>query len=152
MPSAIRALAHRDFRLYFAGQAISILGSWIQQVALSWLVYRLTGSAALLGITAFCALVPQLLVGPLAGAWIDKHDKRRWLIGVQALLALQAFLLALLTWQGWIGSQGKEGSLQSRHITGGANPTIVAVLDNIGLAIFARDNRCQAGSFIVQQL
>jgi MFS family permease len=105
MPSAIRALAHRDFRLYFAGQAISILGSWIQQVALSWLVYRLTGSAALLGITAFCALVPQLLVGPLAGAWIDKHDKRRWLIGVQALLALQAFLLALLTWQGWIGSQ-----------------------------------------------
>ena len=74
----MRALAHRNFRLYFAGQAISILGSWIQQVALSWLVYRLTGSAALLGITAFCGLIPQLLVGPLAGAWIDEGLRRAW--------------------------------------------------------------------------
>ncbi|HLO65033.1 MAG TPA: MFS transporter, partial [Azonexus sp.] len=56
LPAGMRALAHRNFRLYFAGQAVSILGSWIQQVALSWLVYRLTGSAALLGITAFCGL------------------------------------------------------------------------------------------------
>jgi MFS family permease len=100
----MRALAHRNFRLYFAGQAISILGSWIQQVALSWLVYRLTGSAALLGVTAFCALIPQLVVGPLAGAWIDKQDKRKWLVRVQALLALQAFVLAALTWSGWIGT------------------------------------------------
>ena len=51
-----RALAHRNFRLYFAGQAVSILGTWIQQVALSWLVYRITGSAALLGVTAFAGL------------------------------------------------------------------------------------------------
>jgi hypothetical protein len=62
---------------------VSILGSWIQQVAMAWLVYRITGSAALLGVTAFAALIPQLLVGPLAGAWIDKHDKRRWLLRVQ---------------------------------------------------------------------
>jgi len=103
-PAAIRALAHRNFRFYFLGQAISILGSWIQQVALSWLVYRLTGSAALLGVTAFCALIPQLLVGPLAGAWIDKQDKKKWLIGVQSLLALQAFVLAALTWSGLIGT------------------------------------------------
>jgi MFS family permease len=98
----MRALAHRNFRLYFAGQAVSILGSWIQQVALSWLVFRLTGSAALLGVTAFCGLIPQLLVGPLAGAWIDKHDKKKWLIGVQLLMAAQAFLLAGLTWTAWI--------------------------------------------------
>lgn len=98
MPAGIRALAHPNFRRYFAGQAISILGSWIQQVALSWLVYRLTGSAALLGVTAFCGLIPQLLVGPLAGAWIDKHDKRRWLLVVQGLMAVQAFVLAWLTW------------------------------------------------------
>ena len=64
---------------------------------MSWLVYRLTGSAALLGVTAFCALVPQLFVGPLAGAWIDKQDKKKWLIGVQGLLALQGLVLAVLT-------------------------------------------------------
>ncbi|PKO88552.1 MAG: MFS transporter [Betaproteobacteria bacterium HGW-Betaproteobacteria-12] len=102
LPAGLRALAHRNFRLYFAGQAVSILGSWIQQVALAWLVYRLTGSAALLGITAFCGLIPQLVVGPLAGAWIDKHDKKKGLIGVQSLMAVQAFVLAWLTWAGWI--------------------------------------------------
>lgn len=104
LPAGMRALAHRNFRLYFTGQAISILGSWIQQVALAWLVYRLTGSAALLGITAFCGLIPQLVVGPLAGAWIDKHDKRKWLIGVQSLMAVQAFVLAGLCWMDWIGT------------------------------------------------
>lgn len=81
-----------------------MLGSWIQQVALSWLIYRVTGSAALLGVTAFCSLFPQLLVGPLAGAWIDKQDKRRWLIIVQSLLAVQAFILAAGTWSDSIGS------------------------------------------------
>jgi MFS family permease len=97
-PNSMRALRHRNFRLYFAGQAISILGSWIQQVALAWLVYRLTGSVALLGVTTFCALIPQLLVGPVAGAWIDKLDKKKALLVVQSLLALQAFVLAGLTW------------------------------------------------------
>lgn len=99
----MRALAHPAFRYYFAGQAVSILGSWIQQVALAWLVYRLTGSATLLGVTAFAALVPQLFVGPLAGAWIDRHDKRRTLVGIQFLLALQAAVLALLAWTESIG-------------------------------------------------
>jgi MFS family permease len=100
----MRALAHRNFRLYFAGQAISILGSWIQQVALAWLVYRLTGSAALLGVTAFCGLIPQLVVGPFAGAWIDKHDKKKWLIAVQTAMAVQAFVLAVLTWGEWVST------------------------------------------------
>jgi MFS family permease len=103
LPGPLRALEHRNFRLYFFGQAVSILGSWIQQVAMAWLVYRLTGSAALLGVTAFAALIPQLLVGPLAGAWIDKHDKRKWLMRVQGLLAAQALVLAGLTWMGWVG-------------------------------------------------
>jgi len=99
----LRALAHPNFRLYFFGQAVSILGSWIQQVAMAWLVYRITGSTALLGVTSFAALAPQLFVGPLAGAWIDKHDKRRWLIAVQTLLSVQALVLAGLTWAGWVG-------------------------------------------------
>lgn len=96
-PPAIRALRHRNFRLYFIGHAISTLGSWVQQVALAWLIYRLTGSAALLGLTTFVALAPQLLLGPLAGAWIDRHDKRRLLILTQGLLGLQAAVLSVLT-------------------------------------------------------
>lgn len=104
LPAGMRSLAHRSFRLYFFGQAVSILGSWIQQVALAWLVYRLSGSAALLGITAFCGLIPQLVVGPLAGAWIDKHDKKKWLIGVQSAMAAQAFVLAWLCWSDWIST------------------------------------------------
>ena len=103
-PAPVRALGHAHFRRYFAGQAVSILGSWIQQVAMAWLVYRLTGSAALLGVTAFAALIPQLLIGPLAGAWVDKHDKRRALLWVQALLTTQALLLAWLTWMDWVSA------------------------------------------------
>ncbi|MCX7166806.1 MAG: MFS transporter [Rhodocyclales bacterium] len=103
LPASMRALEHRPFRLYFFGQGVSILGSWIQQVALAWLVYRLTGSAALLGLVAFAALAPMLVVGPLAGAWIDRHDRRRLLMQVQVLLFIQAGVLAALTWFGLIG-------------------------------------------------
>lgn len=99
----MRALGHRPFRMYFFGQGVSILGSWIQQVALAWLVYRLTGSAALLGLAAFAALAPILVVGPLAGAWIDRHDRRRLLMQVQVLLFIQASALAALTWFELIG-------------------------------------------------
>jgi len=102
-PSSLRALRHRNFRLYFIGHAISTLGTWIQQVALSWLIYRLTDSVALLGLTTFAALIPQLLVGPFAGAWIDRHDKRRLLIIVESALALQALTLAGLTASEQIG-------------------------------------------------
>jgi len=104
LPNSIRALGHRNFQFYFLGQMVSVIGSWIQQVAMSWLVYRLTGSAALLGITAFCALIPQLLIGPLAGAWIDKQDKKKWLICVEGLLASQGFVLSFLTWTNLINT------------------------------------------------
>ncbi|MDK9704367.1 MAG: MFS transporter [Sulfuritalea sp.] len=103
LPASMRALDHRPFRMYFFGQGVSILGSWIQQVALAWLVYRLTGSAALLGLASFAALAPILVVGPLAGAWIDRHDRRRLLMQVEVLLFIQAGALAALTWFGLIG-------------------------------------------------
>lgn len=103
LPAAFRALAYRNFRLYFVGQGISILGSWLQQVALSWLVYRMTGSTALLGVTTFLTMIPQLVVGPLAGPWIDRHDKRRMLILVEIALAIQSLTLAVLTWSDMIG-------------------------------------------------
>lgn len=102
-PTVFRALAYRNFRLYFVGQGISILGSWLQQVALSWLVYRLTDSTALLGVTTFLAMIPQLVVGPLAGAWIDRHDKRRILMLVEIALSVQSLTLAVLTWSDMIG-------------------------------------------------
>ena len=102
--SSIRALRHRNFRLYFIGHAISTLGTWVQMVAMSWLVYRLTDSPALLGITSCASLLPQLFLGPIAGAWIDRHDKRRLLLLTQTLLGIQALLLALLTYSGHIGA------------------------------------------------
>ncbi|MGY2252358.1 MFS transporter [Pseudomonas reactans] len=101
----MRALRHRNFQIYFAGQGLSTLGKWVQQVALSWLAYHLTGSAVLLGAIAFLTLLPQLLVGPLAGAWSDRHDKRRLLMAVQAILAVQSVALAVLTWQQWMGRE-----------------------------------------------
>lgn len=99
-PTALMALRYPDFRRYFIGQAISILGSWVQRVALSWLVYRITGSASLLGLVSFVSLAPQLLIGPWAGAWIDQRDKRRSLIVVELLLTAHATLIALLTISG----------------------------------------------------
>ncbi|MFI7857295.1 MFS transporter [Pseudomonas promysalinigenes] len=101
-PAAVRALAHRNFQIYFVGQGVSTLGKWVQQVALAWLAYHLTGSAVLLGLITFLSLAPQLLIGPLAGAWIDRHDKRRLLIIVQMVLIGQSVALAVATWLGLI--------------------------------------------------
>lgn len=101
-PSAVRALGHRNFQVYFAGQGVSTLGKWVQQVALSWLAYHLTGSAVLLGLITFLSLAPQLVIGPLAGAWIDRHDKRRLLIVVQSILVVQSAVLGLATWAHWV--------------------------------------------------
>lgn len=88
------ALGQRNFRRYFYGQICSVLGTFIQAVAMSWLVYRLTGSAALLGLIAFLSQAPQLLVSPLAGVLVDRFDRRRMVIALQCLFALQALLLA----------------------------------------------------------
>lgn len=88
------ALGQRNFRRYFYGQICSVLGTFIQAVALSWLVYRMTGSPALLGLTAFLSQAPQLVVAPLAGVLIDRFDRRRILIVLQSIFAVQALLLA----------------------------------------------------------
>ncbi|MEC5386409.1 MFS transporter [Uliginosibacterium sp. H3] len=94
----MHALRFRNYRLYFVGQAISMIGTSAQQVALAWLVYRLTGSAVLLGVTAFVSQAPQLLIAPLAGVIVDRHDRRRVLLLVQWLLLTQALILAALTY------------------------------------------------------
>jgi len=98
----IRALSHRNFRLFFLGQGVSLIGTWMQQVALTWLVYRLTDSPVLLGVVAFCGQVPTLVLAPLAGVLIDRTNRRRLLLVTQSLAMLQALLLAYLTWTGAI--------------------------------------------------
>lgn len=98
MPKIFLSLSITNFRHYFIGHTFSTLGTWIQQVALAWLVYELTQSATLLGLITFFALAPQLVISPFVGATIDKLNKRIALIIVQLLFFLQAILLILCTY------------------------------------------------------
>lgn len=97
LASAVRALRHRNFQLFFAGQLISLIGTWMDTVAESWLVYRLTGSPLLLGTVAFCSQIPVFLFAPVGGAIADRYDRRKIIIATQATSMVLAFLLAVLT-------------------------------------------------------
>ncbi|MGO8934619.1 MAG: MFS transporter [Terracidiphilus sp.] len=99
---AWRALRHRNFRLFFGGQTISLIGTWMTRIATSWLVYRLTGSALLLGTVSFAGQIPTFLVAPFAGVWVDRLDRRQVLVWTQTLAMIQSFLLAALTFSGHI--------------------------------------------------
>lgn len=91
-----RAFRYRNYRLFFFGQGISLIGTWIQQVALSWLVYQLTGSTLLLGTVAFCNQIPTLFLGPFAGVVADRFERKRLLLWIQTTAMVQAFVLAAL--------------------------------------------------------
>jgi MFS family permease len=91
-----RALRHRNYRLFFGGQGVSLIGTWMTRVATGWLVYRLTGSAFLLGFVSFASQIPILLLGPFAGVWVDRWNRHRVLVVTQALSMLQSFGLAVL--------------------------------------------------------
>ena len=93
MRSALPALRHKSFRIFFVGQFTYLVGSWIQSVAMSWLVYRLTGSAWLLGVTVGAQQLPMLLLSPLAGVWADRVNRRRLLALIQSIAFLQALAL-----------------------------------------------------------
>src|ERR1051326_1850552 len=97
-----RSLRHRNYRLYLTGQLISVCGTWMQQVALSWLVYRLTGSATLLGIVAFASQLPIFALGFLGGAISDRYSCHRVAVWTQCAALSQALLLSVLTLMGWI--------------------------------------------------
>ena len=103
-PNFLRALRSYNYRCYFLGQLVSMAGTWMQQIAMSWLAYRLTGSAALLGTIGFASQLPILLFGALGGVWSDRFDRRRVLLWTQSLSMIQALALALLTWKGWINA------------------------------------------------
>lgn len=99
---AWRALRHRNFRLFFGGQSISLIGTWMTRIATAWLVYRLTKSALLLGTVSFCGQIPTFLIAPFAGVWVDRVNRRQLLVWTQAISMLQSFALAGLTLSGRI--------------------------------------------------
>jgi len=101
-PRILRALRHRNYRLFFGGQSVSLIGTWITRIATSWLVYRLTGSALLLGVVGFCGQIPTLLLSPFAGVIVDRHDRHKILLITQVLSMLQSLALALLALPGII--------------------------------------------------
>ena len=97
MSHAWRALRHRNFKLFFFGQSISLMGTWMTRLATSWLVYRMTHSALLLGIVSFAGQIVSFLLGPFAGVWVERLNRRQLLVWTQALAAVQSLALAALT-------------------------------------------------------
>ncbi len=95
-----RALAHRNFRLFLFGQGVSLIGTWMQQVALAWLVFQLTNSAFWLGLVGFCGQAPGLIFGPFSGIVVDRWNRLRLLLVTQTLMMLQAFAVAALALTG----------------------------------------------------
>jgi MFS family permease len=97
LPVVLRALVHRNFQLFFGGQLISLVGTWMQSVAQSWLVYRMTGSSLLLGSVGFASQIPVFLFAPLGGIVADRLDRRKIVISTQIASMILAFILAALT-------------------------------------------------------
>ena len=97
MAHAWRALRHRNFKLFFFGQSISVIGTWMTRLATSWLVYRLTHSALLLGIVSFAGQIVSFALGPFAGVWVERLNRRKLLVWTQAAAAVQSLALAALT-------------------------------------------------------
>lgn len=98
----VRAFRHRNYRLFFGGQGTSLVGTWMQQIAVSWLVYRLTNSAFLLGFIGFASQIPTFVLTSVAGVFADRYDRRKLLVLTQVLAMVQAFVLAYLTFTGHI--------------------------------------------------
>src|SRR6185436_9122438 len=98
----LRALKYRNYRLFFGGQIVSLTGTWITTTATSWLVYRITGSAMLLGVVGFSSQFPSFLLTPFAGIFVDRWNRHRILIATQTLSMIVSFVLAALTLSGTI--------------------------------------------------
>jgi MFS family permease len=96
LPAGLRAFRHRDFRLFVAGKGIQQIGAWLQLIATSWLVYRLSGSTFLLGVAAFALQAPYLVMAPIAGVIVDRLDRRLFLLATNSIAALQAITMFIL--------------------------------------------------------
>jgi MFS family permease len=102
LPVTLRALRHRNFQLFFGGQIISLIGTWMQSVAQMWLVYRLTGSSLWLGVVGFASQIPIFLLSPVAGTVADRYNRHRVVIATQATMMVLASILAALTLGKWL--------------------------------------------------
>ncbi|HEV2731254.1 MAG TPA: MFS transporter, partial [Terriglobales bacterium] len=102
IPATLRALKHRNFQLFFSGQLISLTGTWMQSIAQSWLVYRLTGSSLLLGSVGFAGQLPVFLIAPLGGIIADRHNRHRVVVATQVASMVLAAILAVLTLTGTV--------------------------------------------------
>jgi MFS family permease len=102
LQNSLRALAHPNYRRFFIGHGTSLIGTWMQRIAIGWLVYRLTDSAFMLGVVGFLGPLPTFLLAPVTGVLADRWDRRRILLVTQALAMLQALLLALLVFTGTV--------------------------------------------------
>jgi len=102
LKTVLNSLRYRNYRLFFAGQSISLVGTWMQMVAISWLVYHLTNSALLLGLVGFFSQIPSFFLTPFTGVFVDRWNRHRILVITQALSMIQAFVLAFLTLTGTI--------------------------------------------------
>ncbi len=102
MPSMLRALRHRNYRLFFAGQSLSLIGTWMTRLATNWLVWRLTHSPEMLGLLGFAAQAPTFVFASVAGVWVDRLNRHRLLIATQVLSMLQSFALAALALSGTV--------------------------------------------------
>ncbi|MCE5329852.1 MFS transporter [bacterium] len=98
----LRSLRYRNYRLFFGGQLISLVGTWMQQIAMSWLVYHLTGSGFMLGLITFFSQIPSFLISPFAGVFTDRWNKHKALIITQIFSMIQAFIIAVLTLTGTV--------------------------------------------------
>ncbi|MDQ5835738.1 MAG: MFS transporter [Acidobacteriota bacterium] len=103
----LRALGHKNYRLFFSGQSVSLVGTWMTRIATSWLVYRLTGSALLLGVVGFAGQIPSFILAPFAGVLVDRWNRHRLLVATQVLSLVQSLALALLA---------LTGVIQIRHV------------------------------------
>jgi MFS family permease len=101
-PNLFRALRNRNYKLFFLGQGTSLVGTWVTRIAASWLVYRLTNSALLLGVVGFVGQIPTLVLAPFAGVFIDRWNRHRVLVVTQVCSMLQSLTLGVLTLSGRI--------------------------------------------------
>jgi MFS family permease len=99
---SLRALRSRNYRLFFTGQSVSLIGTWMTRLAMSWIVYQLTDSAFLLGLTSFLGQIPAFFVAPIAGVWLDRWNRHRVLVITQVLAMIQSLALAALAFSGYI--------------------------------------------------
>jgi MFS family permease len=139
-----RALKHRNFQLFFSGQIISLVGTWMQTVAEAWLIYRLTGSGALLGVLGFVGQIPIFLLSPLAGLVADRFPRRRVVIATQASSMLLAFTLATLTLSGQIRKDNVWEIVALATLLGTVNAFDVPARQSFLIEMVGRENLLNA--------